>query len=323
VNAVENLAKTLARGYETTDNSLEDAVDRAITKTTPKLFRGEEESKTDKLYDAIVDGDDTYVNRIRSQYKDKDGNFDQGKYDTAVRNALRDGDPRIRKAAIAYHDGDYTEYDSIMDEIEAEGHFDREIIAGAVKSQHSAMFPSPTDSSSNAKAEYDGDDLRRAIVSGDADDIGLVKDNMIQTDIANGKTEEEANESFMSKARSEIKKAFKEDSIDEEEAVDLLVEYGQEEEAAVDTVNHLAFQLDYPEYKDLSMTDVRDWYEYAEGVVPLEIYYDFTMKAKDIEGDDRNGDGKADSGSKKRKIQELARSYGLTGAQIRALMNTQ
>ncbi len=91
------------------------------------------ESKQDKLYDAIVGGDATYLKRLKSDYKDDKS------YETAVRKALRENDSRIRKAAEARMNGEVTECFDIVDEVVGEGNFSRTQVIKAVNSELEAI----------------------------------------------------------------------------------------------------------------------------------------------------------------------------------------
>jgi hypothetical protein len=87
------------------------------------------DSKQDKLYDAIVSGDTAYIERLKSGYKDDKA------YETAVRKALRENDPRIKEAAELRKNGKVTECFAIVDKIANEGHFKRTLVISAVNSE--------------------------------------------------------------------------------------------------------------------------------------------------------------------------------------------
>ena len=70
------------------------------------------ESKSDKLYDAIMRGDKAYVDRLRNSYSDFSA------YKSAVRKALRDNDPRVKEAADAKNRGDMKTYEKILKRVD-------------------------------------------------------------------------------------------------------------------------------------------------------------------------------------------------------------
>jgi hypothetical protein len=131
VKSVINLAKTIEKDKEraTTWNSLADALEKAFHDETPVWGWFPGENKGEKLYDALVAGDDKYVARFRSTYKTEDD------YYSAVRKSLRDNDPRMTEAAQAYLDGNYTLYNKIRDEIVAEDIFNKTLVTDALKAE--------------------------------------------------------------------------------------------------------------------------------------------------------------------------------------------
>lgn len=131
VKSVINMLKTVEKDKEraTTWNSLADALEEAFHDETPvwNWFPGETKSK--KLYDALVAGDNKYVARFRSTYNTEE------EYYSAVRKSLRDNDPRMREAAQAYLDKNYTVYNQLRDEIVAEGVFNKTLVTDALKAE--------------------------------------------------------------------------------------------------------------------------------------------------------------------------------------------
>ena len=94
---------------------------------------GEERTKQTSLYNAIVRGDTGKIEAIKATYKTDSA------YETAVKTALRDNDPRIKEAAKAYGNGDIRSYSNYVNTIVAEGHFDAETVEGAIRSELSAF----------------------------------------------------------------------------------------------------------------------------------------------------------------------------------------
>lgn len=132
VMSIINFGKTITRdikGMDTTWRSLGDALEKAFRDETPILgwFKGE--SKGDRLYDALVVGDDKYVARFKATYKD------ESTYLSAVRKALRENDPRMREAAEAYLNKDYATYNALRNEIVKEGVFDMKLVTDALKAE--------------------------------------------------------------------------------------------------------------------------------------------------------------------------------------------
>jgi hypothetical protein len=85
IDAVINTIKTIGRGDKTTKGSLKDAVQSSMQNATPVWGWLPDESKSDKLYDAMLSGDDEYVQRFENSYEtSKD-------FTSAVKSALRKG----------------------------------------------------------------------------------------------------------------------------------------------------------------------------------------------------------------------------------------
>ena len=97
-------------------------------------------SKTDLgnlLYDAIISGDDRQAESIRAEFREsaKDEKEYQSSINSAIRKALRENDPRIKKAAQAVVDGNAAQRANIVREIVAEGNFSLQDIQAAINAE--------------------------------------------------------------------------------------------------------------------------------------------------------------------------------------------
>ena len=130
VYGIINFVKTITKGDPTTLKSIEDALQETLRKETPVVgwFKGE--SKGEKLYEAILAKDDKYVERFKSTYKDEDA------YNSALRKAIRDNDPRLEEAALARLNGDRDTYYRLMMDVIDEGNFDKQIIKDAFDAEY-------------------------------------------------------------------------------------------------------------------------------------------------------------------------------------------
>ena len=131
--SVYNTYKTLTRGYDTTWKSMGDALQKAFREDTPILGWFNGESKSEKLYEAILAGDEKYVERFKSTYEDDE---DNSKYYSALRKAIRENDPRVEQAAKARLEGDNDTYYNLMYDVIEEDHFDSKIIKEAFKAEY-------------------------------------------------------------------------------------------------------------------------------------------------------------------------------------------
>ena len=176
-----------------------------------KGWTGEEAPKEDKLYEAIINGDEGRLKVYRESYKTEKS------YETAVRKALRENDPRIKEAAQARIDGDIAEYTRIAKEIIAEGNFVQDIVVGAINSEINAINKAANDKveSADDKNEpekvtsiYEADDINSALNSGDMTLATKIISELISVKSINS----------FNKAKAEAEKEGKE--FDEEEELE-------------------------------------------------------------------------------------------------------
>ena len=191
-------------------------------------FIGEEDSRSEKLYNAIVGEDTKRVEHYRSTY-DTDA-----KYQSAVRKALKENDPRITVAAQALIDGDYKEYSDLIEDIVAEGHFSEKDVKAVIQSMAKDLEGETEEEESTAEEKdesiFETEYYYNAIVSGDTSYAEEMREDIINSHIANGMDEDEANKKFESSFRSYVGKMYVNDETSYDEAMRMLVEYTEDEE---------------------------------------------------------------------------------------------
>jgi hypothetical protein len=277
---------------------------------------GDKKSNTDRLYDAILSGDQNQINRVKGRFKDESA------VKSAMRQGLRDNDSRIKEAAQARIDGDIAEYTRIAKEIIAEGNFSQDIIVGAINAEISAIkkgegTSSSTSSDSNKVTSiYKVEDYFDALVGRDEATAYTVKEDIIKTEVANGKDRDEAESNFNSRFANHLREQYEEGYISDYEAVNMLVEYGDKSyEDAQSKVQYWEFSQRYPDY-DLSESAVTSYYNEVEpSGISIEVYYDYSKQRSKCKGTDNNGDGKTDSGSVKAEVMQVINSLPITSAQ--------
>ena len=240
VNGAISFYNTLSQdvnGRATTLMSMGDALSSAVRDSLPLVGWLPGDTKTDKLYDAIVKGDTTYVNRLKSGYKTEDA------YHNAVRKALRENDPRIKEAAQAQLNGDPSERVRIAKEIIADGFVQDDVVA-AINTVISDMTPKSDSSGKKAKGFYTADDFAKEWANGDRTSANAAKADIIATAKKNGKTQEEAEESFVNSAKTALKELYLAGEISESRAVAALKEYCEVEE------DDIYWTLDRWKYED-------------------------------------------------------------------------
>lgn len=223
-----NLFATITSGVPTTKAGVSDAVEDAFKSSIPLWDRlNDSKTNADRLYEAIVSGDQAQIDRIKGRYKDEDA------VESAIRKALRENDPRIKEAAQADFDGDVEEYDRIINEIIREGNFDKDDILAAVKSERNGLEPEDEEDDSPAADKevsiYTVEHYFTAIKSGKTSLANTAKDDIIKTAIANGKSMEDAESAFYSSFRNHAKKVYAEGGLTRSEAERMLIQYGNRE----------------------------------------------------------------------------------------------
>ena len=184
--------------------------------------------KGDRIYNAFVTDDTEMQRRLRDGYKTEDS------YRTAVRKALRDNDERIRAAAEAKLDGRAAEYQRLVDEILAEGHFEKEDVMKALDAEYKAVKEErnpkqETEPETDVGTEEDAAgygsgkaDAYYAVAGGNEADVQAVYEDLI----AGGKTEKEAG----STVRTGVHEAYVDGSIDRKTAEAYVKKYSDKTE---------------------------------------------------------------------------------------------
>jgi hypothetical protein len=308
-----NTVNSFINGEKTTGAGIGSAVKEAVT--------GKTESNGQQLYEAILSGDPTQIERVKGRFKD------QSAIDSAIRKALRDNDPRIKEAAEARYNGDIAGYMRIAKEIIAEGYFKQDDIVSAINSEINALkkgegaTESTASSSSNkATSIYKVDDYYAALVGRDQATAYAVKEDIIKTEVANGKDRDEAEADFNSKFASHLRDMYEVGGLSDYEARNMLVNYGgKTEEQAYAKVQYWNFKNTYPDY-DLSEEAVTKYYDEVEpSGIGIGVYYDYCKQRSKCKGTDSDGDGKTDSGSVKSEVLYIINSLPITNVQKDAL----
>ena len=311
VGVIDHARIASANAGMTTASSLWDKVTEEVLGSIPGMST--KEAKTDKLYGAIISGDKTYLDRLKGTYKTDDA------YNSAVRKALRENDPRIHEAAQARYDGNTEEYKRIFREIKNEGKFTFDDIMSAVNSEESKIRNKLEPE--KVTSQYGAGDFVEAVAMGNTTEAQAMRDDIIATKVANGMTQEEAEKEFASSVATDIGNGYSSGLLDEAQAEKMLREYaGKDEEEAASKVNYWSFLNAHPEYEqyDLSESNVNKYLEFAEPEgISMEVFVQFrdgTKGLTDIK--DKWGDVEV---SKREQVLEVIDSLPLTWQQKDAL----
>lgn len=253
INGAINTYKTIATDLtdrDTTWGSLLDKTLDAVKNTIPVVGLLSNETAADKLYKATVNGDMAYQKRLASSYATENS------LNSAIRKALRAKDSRIWEAAIAWNNDDLEGYMRIAREIVADGNFSQDNVVMAIRAEADAMLPDESESTaSKAKGYFTAEKFAVAISQGNSTMAKEIKADIIATAQKNGKTEEEAEKSFASSAKSEMKELFQDESITQKQAISALIAYcGYDLDDAEKLVGEWTFKNMY----DFSYDDIDD-----------------------------------------------------------------
>ena len=258
ISGAVNLYRTISTdlsGRQTTFLSLQDTVLADVMGSIPIGNLLYSKNKRQKLYDAIVAGDASYVQRLKAGYDSEDS------YHTAIKQALRDYDSRIWEAANAWNSGDMDTYIRIAKEIRDENRFDQDDIVLAIRSEANSMLNNEGSSADKVYGYFTAEKFGVAIGQNNTAMADMIRKDLIDTAMANGKTRDEAEDSFRSTARSKVKQLFADGTITGSNAQKLLVKYGDYDQAdATDRVAEWQYEKDHPELDGrITYTQYKRW----------------------------------------------------------------
>ena len=282
INTYKTIRKDIAE-RDTTWMSFWDKVGAAAKDTIPVYAWTKDKTKTDVLYETIMAGDVTYLNRLKNGYKDENA------YTTAVRKALRENDDRIQEAAKALYENNAAEYKRLYQQIRSENKFSADDILSAIDSEAAAL-KKETDGTSES-APYSASDFVKATIAGDAAAAKSMKDEYISFKVSSGMSKNDATKKFQQSVQDSVNDAFSNNMLTRNTAKKMLIEHcGKSADEAEDRITYWEFKKKYPQY-NLSDDAVWDYYDIAEPLgIGLRDYVNFIEGKKTIETKrDENG----------------------------------
>ena len=222
---VKNVERDIKAVINTFFGDSEATTKAGLIEAIKEGWTGKETSNGQQLYEAMVSGDTAQIERVKGRFKDQDA------INSAIRKALRENDPRIHDAAIADIEGDVDEYDRIVEDILGDGKFTEEDIKSAINSEINFLTDEEdTESEPKKKSIYEPRHFYSAASNGNTSLADKIREDIVATHEANGKSREKAEEAFESSFRGYLSDLYKEDSISSTEAADMLVDYGGRDE---------------------------------------------------------------------------------------------
>jgi hypothetical protein len=216
----KGLVKTavgFASGESTTGAGVKHAVGDSVRAQFGLLSKliGSESGNAYELYKAAVANDGEHFARVYARYEDTKS------AELALRQAIRDNDRRIAKAAEAKLSGELEAFESIVEQIVAEGHFDRNIIIRAVNNEVSAIrtdmerataVPRDEDAATEDEEDhvyiYTTSDINDALEREDTEDFETMFYTLLAEKKAEGKTDAQARSAIKSAVTAYWKKKY-------------------------------------------------------------------------------------------------------------------
>ena len=232
---VKNIMRDVRGIYQTVESFMNDQITTkagigyAVKERMPKIFGGGTTSNQQQLYEAYLDGDPVQIARVEGRYKD------QSAIDSAIRKALREHDTRVWEAAIAWNENDLERYMELAREIIGEGHFSQDNVVLAIRAEADAMVPDE-DSASNPKAKgyFNVEKFTVAAIEGKTSLAGTIRADILATSQKNGATLAEAESSFRSALKTELKDLFISGEITRQKATEVLLQYHNMTDEGID-----------------------------------------------------------------------------------------
>lgn len=291
-----------------------DILPDALLKPLEKLGLLKDKDVQDKIYDAVMAGDTEYIDRLRKGF-DSDKEFNK-----QLRWGLRDNDERIEEAVIARHEGRFTEYENLIKDIVADG-FDRQNVITAIEAETFAMFPEEEEESGETiKGMYNAEDFLTAYNKKNTTAMNSIRADIIKTYVAKGKTEDEAESKFHSAIYAATREEYEKGNISANAAKTILEQHsGRTEQKADAAITLWDYQSKYPN-DDVEIYWIYDYHDHIQDSgMGLKDYVDYRNDAKLCKGEDKNGDGRTDSGSVKKQKLLLIDALPITNEQKDAI----
>ena len=278
VESVFNTIRTAKSGISDNRTSLLWSIVDAAKDAIPVVSYMWKTEKSDNLYDAIISGNKDYEERLRSEYED------EKQITNAIRKGLRENDSRIYEAALAQINGHPEERVKLQRQVIADG-FAQDDVVIATNTIINKLSPSASTSEPKKKGLYSTEDFALFVAGGNTSLSNEAKKDIIATHQLNGKTVDEAEQSFQSSAKTDLKEMFIAGTVTVAAAEHALKTYCDMDEAEAKTkVNEWVFEEKY----GVSYSDKKE--AYLSGKISYSemkaILMDVGGKTEEIAEDD-------------------------------------
>lgn len=286
---------------DTNGEMIRDSVLSALQKQIPVWnWLKDAESTSDKLYDAIRDGNAEYFARLTRGYeKDSQTN-------SAIQRALKENEDRITEAAKARMEGRINDYKALVRQMVSEyglAHAGettvQDNIIKAINAVIRELENKPSDDSYKPTKQLKMDDYVTAMANGREKDANTARETIIQEMVDyDGKTQDKAEESFVSSAVSAARSRYEDGEISEQTALRIIMDAKDcSNSDAQYTMTMWELQRKNP---DVSNGRIEKWYnDVKSSGISLAVYNDYAVRMAECKGVDSDGDGKADPNTAK------------------------
>ena len=328
VEAVINTARNPSNGAETSADTVLKAMGDSARKNFPILSWKADESSSDQLYKAIIQGKDVLAKRLKAQYGD------EKKYESALLKGLRENDPRIKTAAQYAIDGNTPKRVAIIREIVAEGHYTQDQVIKAINQKANSM-KEKTQSGKESPPEklYDYSEYVNAAANG-LGYAGDVRKELIRyqadrnqekdSKLTRQQAEEDAQKTFRSNVKSDAKDGYAAGELTEAQVRKVLTAADIAEDEELDDLI-LQWDTELELGDEISWSNAR-YLDYAETIHPAGIsadtYDSYIRAVSRLSSIDEDGDGKEDI-TKQEQVIEYIDSMPISAEQKDALFQAE
>lgn len=302
IRALFNTFGNTAAIKDTNGKMIRDSVLSALQDQIPVWnWLKDAESTSDKLYDAIRDGNAEYFARLTRGYeKDSQTN-------SAIQRALKENEDRITEAAKARMEGRINDYKALVRQMVSEyglAHAGEttvqdNIIKAIIATINELEDSTPSESAYKPTKQLKMDDYVTAMSNGREKDANTARETIIKEMVDyDGKTQDKAEESFVSSAVSAARSRYEDGEISEQTALRIIMDAKDcSKSDARYTMTMWELQRKNP---DVSNGRIEKWYnDVKSSGISLAVYNDYAVRAAECNGVDSNGDGKIDAYSAK------------------------
>lgn len=302
---------------DTNGEMIRDSVLSALQEQIPVWnWLKDAESTSDKLYDALRDGNAEYFARLTRGYeKDSQTN-------SAIQRALKENEDRIAEAAKARMEGRINDYKALVRQMVSEyglAHAGettvQDNIVKAINAVIRELENKPSDDSYKPTKQLKMDDYVTAMANGREKDANAARETIIKEMVDyDGKTQDKAEESFVSSAVNAARDRYESGEISEQTAIRIIMDAKDcSKSDARYTMTMWELQRKNP---DVSNGRIEKWYnDVKSSGISLAVYNDYAVRMAECKGVDSDGDGKADPNTAKDQKLEVIDSLPISNEQ--------